>query len=57
MTQNILFQKPRGKIIEAKRKELRQKGKKALLTFLKQTREGKYVKIEKSYLHDYRVKE
>jgi len=43
--------------MEAKRKELRQKEEKALLTFLKQTREGKYAKIDESSLPYSRLKE
>ncbi len=43
--------------MEAKKKELRQKEEKALLTFLKQTREGKYVNIEESLLPYGRIKE
>jgi hypothetical protein len=43
--------------MEAKKKELRQKEEKALLTFLKQTREGKYAKIDESSLPYSRVKE
>lgn len=39
------------------RKELRQKEEKVLLTFLKQTREGKYAKIDESVLPYLRVKE
>lgn len=43
--------------MEAKKKELRQKEEKALLTFLTQTREGKYAKIEESSLRYSRLKE
>ena len=43
--------------MEEKRKELRQKEEKALLTFLKQTREGKYAKIDESSLPYSRLKE
>ena len=43
--------------MEEKRKELRQKEKKALLTFLKQTREGKYAKVDESSLPYSRIKE
>jgi len=43
--------------MEEKRKELRQEEKKALLTFLKQTQEGKYVKIDESSLSYSRLKE
>lgn len=43
--------------MEAKRKELRQKEEKALLTFFKQTREGKYAKIDESSLPYSRLKE
>lgn len=43
--------------MEAKKKELRQKEEKALLTFLKQTREGKYAKIEESSLPYSRLNE
>jgi hypothetical protein len=41
----------------AKRKELRQKEKEVLLTFLEQTREGKYAKVDKSSLPYSRLKE
>ncbi len=37
-------------MMEEERKELREKEKKVLLTFLKQTREGKYAKIDESSL-------
>lgn len=40
-----------------KREELKQKEEKVLLTFLKQTREGKYVKIDESLLSCSRTKE
>jgi len=43
--------------MKAKKKELRQKEEKALLTFLKQTREGKYAKIDESSLPYSRCKE
>ncbi|NIA23199.1 MAG: hypothetical protein GWP03_03445 [Proteobacteria bacterium] len=43
--------------MEAKKKELRQKEEKALLTFLKQTREGKYAKVDESSLPYSRLKE
>ena len=43
--------------MEEKRKEPRQKEKKALLTFLKQTREGKYAKIDESSLPYVRFRE
>ena len=43
--------------MEEKKKELRQKEKKALLTFLKRTREGKYAKIDESSLLYVRLKE
>jgi hypothetical protein len=43
--------------MEEKRKELRQKEEKALLTFLKQTQEGKYEKIDESSLPYSRLKE
>lgn len=39
------------------RGELKQKKEKVLLTFLKQTREGKYVKIDQSLLSYPRIKE
>ncbi|HAJ34048.1 MAG TPA: hypothetical protein DCK79_11995 [Candidatus Atribacteria bacterium] len=43
--------------MKLKRKELRQKEEKVLLTFLKQTRKGKYAKIDKGSLPYLRVKE
>ena len=43
--------------MKPKRKELRQKEEKVLLTFLKQTRKGKYAKINESSLPYLRVKE
>jgi len=43
--------------METKRRELRQKEEKALLTFLKQTREGKYAKVDESSLPYSRIKE
>lgn len=43
--------------MEAKKKEIRQKEEKALLTFLKQTRKGKYAKVEESSLPYSRLKE
>jgi len=43
--------------METKRKELRQKEEKALLTFLKQIREGKYAKIDENSLSYLRFKE
>jgi len=36
--------------MELKKKEIRQKEEKVLLTFLKQTREGKYAKVDESSL-------
>lgn len=39
------------------KEELKQKEEKALLTFLKQTREGKYAKIDESLLSYPRIKE
>ena len=45
------------KIMEEKKKELRQKDEKAMLTFLKQTQEGKYAKIEQSSLPYSRLRE
>jgi hypothetical protein len=41
----------------AKRKELREKEKEVLLTFLKQTKKGKYAKIDESSLPYSRLKE
>ena len=43
--------------MEEKKKELRQKDEKAMLTFLKQTQEGKYAKIEQSSLPYSRLRE
>jgi hypothetical protein len=43
--------------MEEKNKELRQKEEKVLLTFLEQTREGKYAKIEESSQLYSRLKE
>jgi len=43
--------------MEVKRKELRQNKEKVLLTFLKQTREGKYAKVDESLLPYSRLKE
>jgi hypothetical protein len=43
--------------MEVERKKIRQKEEKALLTFLKQTRKGKYTKIDKNFLSYSRVKE
>ena len=43
--------------LEAKKEKLKQKEEKVLLTFLKQTREGKYAKIDESSLSYTRVKE
>lgn len=43
--------------MEKTREELKEKEEKALLTFLKQTREGKYVKIDESLLSFTRIKE
>ncbi|MCS4541032.1 MAG: hypothetical protein HY929_01720 [Euryarchaeota archaeon] len=43
--------------MEVKRKELRREEEKVLLTFLKQTREGKYAKIDESSLPYSRLKE
>lgn len=43
--------------MEEKRKEFRQKEEKALLTFLKETQEGKYAKIDESSLPYSRLKE
>ena len=43
--------------MKLKRKELRQKEEKALLTFLKQTRKGEYAKIDEGSLPYLRVKE
>ena len=43
--------------MKVKKKELRQKGGKALLTFLKKTQRGKYAKIEESSLLHSRISE
>ena len=43
--------------MEARRKELRQKEEKALLVFLKQTREGMYAKVDESSIAYSRLKE
>ncbi len=43
--------------MKVKKKELRQKEEKVLLTFLKQTRKGKYAKINEGSLPYLRVKE
>lgn len=43
--------------MKTKRKELKQKEEKALLTFLKRTLEGKYAKIDKGSLPYSRLKE
>ncbi|HHT9124055.1 MAG TPA: hypothetical protein ACFYEF_14395 [Candidatus Wunengus sp. YC63] len=43
--------------MESKKKETRQNEKKVLLTFLKQTREGKYAKVDESSLSYSRLKE
>lgn len=43
--------------MEEKREKLREKEEKTLLTFLKQTREGKYAKIDESSLPYLRLKE
>lgn len=43
--------------MESKKKEIRQKEEKVLLTFLKQTREGKYAKVDESSLSYTRLKE
>ena len=43
--------------MEVKRSELRRKEEKALLTFLRQTQEGKYAKIDESSLSYSRLKE
>jgi len=45
------------KNMELKKKEIRQKEEKVLLTFLKQTREGKYAKVDESSLSYTRLKE
>jgi len=46
-----------GKIMGRKKKELRQKEEKVLLTFLKQTREGKYAKVDETSIPYSRLKE
>ena len=43
--------------MEMESKKIRQKEEKALLTFLKQTRKGKYEKIDESLLSYSRIKE
>jgi hypothetical protein len=43
--------------MEAERKKIKHKEEKALLTFLKKTRKGKYTKIDKSLLSYSRIKE
>jgi hypothetical protein len=43
--------------VESKKKEIRHKEVKVLLTFLKQTREGKYAKVDESSLPYTRLKE
>ena len=43
--------------MKVKKKELRKKEEKVLLTFLKQTRKGKYAKIDESSLPYSRLKE
>ena len=43
--------------MKLKRKELRRKEEKVLLTFLKQTRKGKYARIDEGSLPYLRVKE
>jgi len=43
--------------MKVKRKELRQKEEKALLTFLEKTKRGKYAKIEESLLPHFRINE
>jgi len=43
--------------VEEQRKELREREEKALLTFLTQTREGKYAKIDEGSLSYLRLKE
>lgn len=43
--------------MESKKKEIRQKEEKALLTFLMRTREGKYAKVDESSLPYIRLKE
>ncbi|MBM4065829.1 MAG: hypothetical protein FJ266_09345 [Planctomycetes bacterium] len=43
--------------MDSKKKETRQNEEKVLLTFLKQTREGKYAKVDESSLSYSRLKE
>jgi len=43
--------------MKIKRKELRKKEEKALLTFLKKTKNGKYAKIKESSLPNSRINE
>lgn len=43
--------------MELNKKEIRQKEEKVLLTFLKQTREGKYARVDESSLPYTRLKE
>ena len=43
--------------MKVKKKELRRKEEKALLTFLKKTKKGKYAKIEESSLPHSRINE
>ena len=43
--------------MKVKKKELRQKEEKALLTFLKQTQKGKYAKVDESSIPYSRLKE
>ena len=43
--------------MKAKRKDLKQKEEKALLTFLKKTQRGKYAKIKESSLSHSRINE
>lgn len=43
--------------MELKKKEIRKKEEKVLLTFLKQTSEGKYAKVDESSLSYTRLKE
>lgn len=45
------------KNMKVAREELKQKEERALLAFLKQTREGKYAKIDESSLSYPRIKE
>jgi len=46
-----------GKNVKVARGELKQKEEKALLSFLKQTREGKYAKVDESSPPYSRIKE